>query len=408
MYKLKLCIKQCVDLILDYRSYRILKVQKRKRYENKEEIKVLFICQMPQLWDKLSGIYEAMLESEIFSPYILAVPENVYDRSSNVCYEYFSKKYDHVIDSIENGNWHNISKGVYDYIFYQRPYDSKLPKNYRSSQLMKKGKICYLAYGYLLSKTNEELCMDKAFFRNVYLYFAENEYVKTYNQKRFPKTHSEEVRKTVYTGYPALMGMQVEHSNVSNIKDKKNEKTVIWTPRWTTNKKVGNSNFFKYKENMLHFFIGRENTKLIFRPHPLMFDNFIKTGEMRRDEVEKLKNIFYTTSNLKLDMEANYFKEFWESDLLITDISSIIIEYLITGKPIIYCETDIEPNDFMNEILSVCYRVQDWNELRNIMEELISGNDFLRADRERLAEKISGENDLGTVDRIVKIIRNDQ
>lgn len=402
MYKLKLCIKKCVDLILDYRSYQILKMQKKN--ENKKEIKVLFICQMPQLWDKLSGIYEKMLEIDVFSPYILAVPENIYDKSSNFCYEYFSRKYDHVIDSIENGKWHNIKNGEYDYIFYQRPYDSKLPQIYRSSRLMKKGKICYLAYGYLLSKTNEELCMDKAFFRNVYLYFAENEYVKIYNQKRFPKSHLDSIRKTVYTGYPALMGMQVAYPNMS---DRENEKIAIWTPRWTTNKKVGNSNFFEYKDNMLHFFVGRENIKLIFRPHPLMFDNFIKTGEMSSDEIEELKNIFHTTSNLELDLEANYFKEFWESDFLITDISSIIIEYLITGKPIIYCETDVELNDFMKEILSVCYCVRGWDELQNVMEELICGNDFLRGDRERLARKISRENDLGTVDRILNIIKND-
>lgn len=124
-------------------------------------------------------------------------------------------------------------------------------------------------------------------------------------------------------------------------------------------------------------------------------------------KLKKLKNIFHTTSNLELDLEANYFKEFWESDFLITDISSIIIEYLITGKPIIYCETDVELNDFMKEILSVCYCVRGWDELQNIMEELICGNDFLREDRERLAKKISRENDLGTVDRILNIIKND-
>lgn len=106
--------------------------------------------------------------------------------------------------------------------------------------------------------------MDKAFFRNVYLYFAENEYVKIYNQKRFPKAHLDSIRKTVYTGYPALMGMQVAYP-ICQIEKMKKQQFGHQGGRRT--KKVGNSNFFEYKDNMLHFFVGRENIKLIFRPH---------------------------------------------------------------------------------------------------------------------------------------------
>lgn len=59
-------------------------------------------------------------------------------------------------------------------------------------------------------------------------------------------------------------------------KGKKN-KTFLWIPRWTTpaddNEK---STFLMYKDFLLNYFSNNAELSLIIRPHPLMFDNYIK------------------------------------------------------------------------------------------------------------------------------------
>lgn len=409
MNQIKHLIKFLIEDIKDYRSYILLKrFQKNLSINFRSEhncIKVLFICQMPQLWAKMKPVYEAMRKSEDFVPFILAVPDNIKIPQENQSYSYLSKDYVEVINAATVEGWYNIKDKGFEYIFYQRPYDVHLPEQYRSNQTIKFSKICYIAYGFLLSKTNEKLCMDRAFFRNIYLYFAENEYVKKININRFPKSHEKMVRKSVYVGYPALTDMQ--EAKKSKLNKDENHFDVMWTPRWTTNVDLGYSNFFRFKDNIIDYFKKHSDCNLRFRPHPLMFDNFIKTGEMTKEEVKKYKEEFGKHLNMIFDESAEYFSMFWNSDILITDISSIIIEYFLTGKPIIYCESGIEPNDFTKEILEVCYYARNWNEVENYLEMIKNGNDGLSEKRKKAVESFSKYNDLNTPYRVMEIIKKD-
>lgn len=63
----------------------------------------------------------------------------------------------------------------------------------------------------------------------------------------------------------------------------------MWTPRWTTNKKLGGSNFFVYYKLLLEYAEKNDDVDLLCRPHPLMFDNFLKTGEMKIEEIDDYK-----------------------------------------------------------------------------------------------------------------------
>ena len=66
-------------------------------------------------------------------------------------------------------------------------------------------------------------------------------------------------------------------------------KKVLWTPRWSTDPYIGGSNFFKYKDVILGLARKKKDILFILRPHPLMFDNFVKTSEMTETEVIEFK-----------------------------------------------------------------------------------------------------------------------
>ena len=153
---------------------------------------------------------------------------------------------------------------------------------------------------------------------------------------------------------------------------------MLWTPRWSTDPYIGGSNFFNYKDIMTRLVKQNKNILFIFRPHPLMFENFIKTKEMSSEELSEFKQYCEETENLILDEEKEYTSEFWQSDMLITDLSGMIPEYFITEKPIIYCHSTVAFNytEYATNMISSCYEANDQKDLIKYFNELINGNDY--------------------------------
>ena len=166
-------------------------------------------------------------------------------------------------------------------------------------------------------------------------------------------------------------------SNIS--RNTRFKKTVLWTPRWSTDSHVGGSNFFKYKDTILQLATNNLDILFIIRPHPLMFSNFLKTGEMTEEEVTEFKLYCHNSGNVVLDESKSYSDTFWNSDLLITDFSGIVPEYFITGKPIIYCHSNVnfEYTDTTNHLIHCCYEAFDSNDIERYVHELISQEDTM-------------------------------
>lgn len=135
------------------------------------------------------------------------------------------------------------------------------------------------------------------------------------------------------------------------------------------------------------------DVEFIIRPHPLMFDNFIRTGEMTQAEVETYKKHCETTENIQLDQSKDYTEMLWRTDIMISDISGIMIEYAITKKPIVYCTSDIDWHMISStqELLAVNYVVNDLKEIEHTTKQLLSGVDEKKNDREAVIDKLYGD-----------------
>ena len=196
-------------------------------------------------------------------------------------------------------------------------------------------------------------------------------------------------KKALYLGYPALDQILSARSVKSMFWEKEEDAGIfkmLWCPRWTTDKNLGSSNFFEYKDALPGLVQSKEDWSMVFRPHPMMFDNFVKTGEMTAREAESYLRQYQAQAGLYYDKEADYYATLWRSDILIADLTTVMIEYLVTRKPIIYCVADIEYNAFMKGILSGCYCVETWEELRQTIAMLSAGEDPLKEQREAAAD----------------------
>lgn len=341
------------------KTYFYLKRISKKKTIKDRPIRVGFIVQMPEIWDKEYPVYKAMVERNDFMPYLI-VEQNK---------EYFSQfaAGDNILDATEN------LEG-FDYIFYQRPYNSYLPKHLRSNRVIRYAKTCYIPYAFW-PFAGESLCgFNTDFYRNLYMGFLETEDCV----KQISERVNSPLNKLMYRGNPVFDDIKCEKP--------KAYKNVLWTPRWTYNEGVGGSHFLEYKDKFVELGKSSEG-KTVLRPHPLAFSNYVSKGYMTEAEVENYKTSL-KENGIILDPNKMISDTFADTDILITDISSVVMMFFLTGKPIIFCKSDEQMVPDFERITEVMYLADSWEEVLEHYNNLIAGNDYLYEKRAKIAEDI--------------------
>jgi len=135
-----------------------------------------------------------------------------------------------------------------------------------------------------------------------------------------------------------------------------NKKTVLYAPTW----RFGNGTLHKY----FHRF-AKEITKeynLIIRPHfhDTKYIPLFKLWSITHN----IKDIYFSSpANLK---EHDTFTDFIASDILLSDTSAVLYEYLITEKPIIIIDPKYNKQVEMPENLDIMKNSVIFNENDNI------------------------------------------
>ena len=140
------------------------------------------------------------------------------------------------------------------------------------------------------------------------------------------------------------------------------------------------------------FFKQHSELKLIIRPHQLMFPNFINNHIMKKEEVNDLKAFVNSLPNVFFDNELDYYLSFQRADVLIADFSSLIVEFFLTKKPIVYCGEKFEVADDVAFMLPLLYNGKDWNSLHTAIINLSQGKDSSANERSMAVENFWAKN----------------
>ncbi len=375
---LKPILKPAIESIRDKRATHYIK-KVSKRTVN-QVVKVAFIVFEPESWDKLQPVYETMEKRKDFEPWLVVVPSYDNNLSLEKTYGYekkfFEEKYKNIILAYDkNGNVVDLEQYGFDYVFYQDPYNVHYPKEICSNSVVKYSKICYIPYGYIISTNFTDLLLqNKEFFRNVSVFFAENTSVKNVMKTVFGENYDKGIQKVQELGYPPFERYE-EMSYNSEIK------TIAWAPRWSYDEKVGGSHFIEYKDGFVAMRKKYPEINLIFRPHPMLFANMINTKKMTKQEADNYKEFLKINNIVTMDKDPiNVVLE--NVDILISDISSVIPSYFMTGRPVIYCKSNLEVNNEFKMLLEGIYIANSWEDVEYYINEITSGNDFLKEKRE--------------------------
>lgn len=373
----------------------------------KKKIKIYYICQFVQGYDKICDVINKMKEDPDIDIKVLAFPDDIKNHPNNPELSFWREKFGNiVIDAVAGEGWFDLKQAKPYMVFVQRPYNNYLPEEYSTDNLAKFTKLCYIPYGYNLVNLHD-VSLPEVFLKDLYFFFAENKYEYEYAKSIMDKYDN---CYSMNFGYPSfdkkLRNLEIKYSAFDKIKGN-NKLKVIWTPRWTTDTKLFQTNFFNYKDNFVDYFKKNKNMQLVFRPHPFAFKNFIEKGLMTKEEVDTYLES-YDLFNMVYDQESEYFETFKHSDVLVTDYSSVIVDYFILGKPIILCDSDKNRySRVLEEINRVCYHANSFEDIKRILIDLKNGKDSLKEKRIKLSKELFMIDIDTTTNKIINAIKED-
>ena len=143
----------------------------------------------------------------------------------------------------------------------------------------------------------------------------------------------------------------------------RSRKTVLYAPTW----EWGNGTIKKYAK-LFASEITREHN-LIIRPHHHDTHSIPKIKLWAK--LNGIKRLYFSNPN-KL-AQSDTMQDFIVSDILISDTSSVLYEYLITGKPIIVASTDFSDLHTMPDNMNVM-RIADFYDGKENILKVINRN----------------------------------
>lgn len=395
--------------------HRWVKAIEQEKHRDKR-LCLVFLCQYYASWNAYMSTFQAALDDPDVDVYLIALPEKILkhgpdkkksyitheEYGENQAYEFCKAFYPDVINGYdaENNRWFNIAALRPDYVFIQRPYQMYLPPVYRCGVVATYAKVCYIPYSYCKQLWDSRSVYRHGFINYTYAVFTENQYYCDMMRTIYQDCFQETWKKIEFFGYPRFDVYK------KNVEKKGTQKVVLWLPRWTTLNDIEPTTFFKYKDILIPYFLEHPDVKFICRPHPKTFGHFMAIGAMSPEEVDSFKQLFAETENFELDESGDYLPAFTEADVFISDTSSLLVEEISTGKPVIFCGNMWRFDEEAVKWMGLTYPVQTEQELMARMTGLLEGDDpGLEAREKYIRENMKHDGKCG--ERILQFLKDD-
>jgi len=357
-----------------------------KRLKTKEKLKVLFICEQNQKWCYTSLYKNLQKEARFDVLPVLLFPiissgKTIFTQDENKTF--FNDLGINSIDGYDYKNNKNLDIKTYkpDIVFYQQPWylnNINHPKFVSSYAL-----TIMSPYGY--TTLNEKSWGDeniKEIYQSLWLFLAES----PYHIKFYKKTAK---MKNNLKAFGSLKLDNYKEPILNDFWKKPQNFKIIYAPHHSLfNDGLKMSTFDKNYLKFLNFAKENKQYSFIFKPHPMLKEACIKHNLLNNEEYEKYINEWNNLENSSSYLAGEYFDVFKTSDILITDCSSFLAEYYPTKKPIIFLnKKDRAPFDkFGNKIKKGFYEVNDFDEIKPLIEKIIKEDKLLKT-REKILKK---------------------
>ncbi len=341
---------------------KILKNFKKFLYLSFLEIRSLYqINCLPK--DRIFFFSESGFYKDFFEELVLSV-----DKENKKCI-YLTSDFDEYLYFREKINTFYIGKSIVRQIIFSTINCTilvltltDLGNNFQIS----KNCLKYIYFFHSLASTHKIYKKDA--FKNYDIIFCNNEYQKKELELAEQK-FSFPQKKIITTGY---MYLDFLNNNFGNID---NKKTVLFAPSWNYNKK---NLLDEYGIHILDF-LTKNKYQVIFRPHN---EHYKRSKKIIIEIIKRYRNL----SNFYFDKEMSNVNSLKKTEILITDNSTIGMEFSLTFyKPTIYLNysekihnpdfqvLNIEPlEEIFKRQIGYSLNVNNLNEINNIYFNFLS------------------------------------
>jgi hypothetical protein len=363
-----------------------------KKIKNESPIRVLFLLVNVDTW-KYNELYERLNANPFFDVKVAVCP-------------FVTKGKDFLELEFQQSIEYCQKKG-YNYI---PAYDLQKNKSLPIKKLLKPHLVCFQnpnlislwefsIYGFLDCLT---LYVPYSFrIDNLYEYGFNNPLVnlswlsiyETKMHKDMAIAHAKNKGINVQAlGFPHLDSFRKMEITSPWKPQEKIKKKIIWAPHWTIkgiqDTGLDWSCFLDYADLFLKLAKQYQSQlQFAFKPHP-----FLKpTLEQHNCWGLEKTNLYYEAWNALSNgqvIEGDYVPFFNESDALIHDGGSFMVEYLLQNKPIAYTFKDRNPNDKFNEFGKLAFEVHhhlcNEQDVENFVKMILANQAPLEQKRQEL------------------------
>ena len=346
-------------------------------YHPGQAIRVAFLVQHSSIWPSWRSVYNAAGKDPRFSVCVVLTPF-VHPFSSE------AKAYEDMKQCL-------LSEGVpfctADYfdpassrphvVFIQNPYEETRPAHLRIDRLSAAGcRITYIPYGLELGggAWNIGAQFDTALHRSAWRVFVRSERSRT----MFGRYCLSGNNHVVVTGHPKFDATNIPPETAPRklLDHIAGRKVILWTPHFSVGTPPSWATFQTYGDYILSEMRRRPDLFLLMRPHPLFFKAMREHNAWDAGQEKAFRNELNATENFALDEAADYHTALSVADALMADVGSFLLEFLPTGKPLLYlhCEGGLGMNDD-GEIIDALYAAYGLSDITSFIDMVARGED---------------------------------
>jgi hypothetical protein len=401
--------------------------------------RVLFLVHVLGAWDSYHALVEAMVKSDDFEPVVASIPRRF--RGSNGLYGE-----DEVHRGLaERGVAHlRFSAGDLpdalplvkaiepDVIFRQSQWDADVPDEFGTARLGF-ARTCMVPYETMNIVVNvadagtANTAIDSAYHRVAWLVFCANDMVldaavrdgvRDGTQFRVVGHPKADHLRTATPHWPidpvirrgaaaphGVGGGRVVAGSVTAPGGR-----VVWSAHHTIGRGWTDfGTFHLVRDEMLAWARRRDDVQFVFMPHPalLPFPDS-DASPISRAEFDAWMRAWAALPNTTVVAEADYGPTLAASDVMITDGLSMLVEYQLFTKPVIFFErAGHRPFNAIGErVVGGVHPVHTVDEVRELAEKFLGGEpDPLRARQQENVQELFGSGD--SVARILDVLRTE-
>lgn len=304
------------------------------------------------------------------------------------------------------------SRGAYQVAVFTAPYDRERPPSFHFREVARRvHRTVYIPYGLAVGAGTRNLRFQfgQPTQRHADLVVARSGLEKALYERYCP-TGS---RHVVVLGSPRLdrlanLGEFPVDANL--VRQVGGRTAILWNSHFSFPIKYSDgmeySTFDRMAGDILRFAASTPSIALVWRPHPRLFREILEAGLLTSGQVEAMRKEL-AAAGVIIDDRPDHRHAFAVASALMTDLGSFLVEFLATGRPMLYLENlaGEGPNEEGLRIIQGCETAANGAQAIEFMTRVMNGVDASAVPRENARRIVLPHLGEGAARRVAEAIQ---